>query len=85
MIQSCKLIPVLLLNVVLYRRRFSPHKYLVVLLVTIGISMFMFFGSAKKKGGSDSTWGLTLLLIKYVSLVCSDHSTLGLFMMGKRG
>ena len=62
--QSCKLIPVLLLNVVLYRRRFSPHKYLVVALVTVGISMFMFFGPAKKKGGSDSTWGLTLLLIK---------------------
>ena len=64
--QSCKLIPVLLLNVVLYRRRFSPHKYLVVALVTVGISMFMFFGPAKKKGGSDSTWGLTLLLIKSV-------------------
>ena len=65
-IQSCKLIPVLLLNVILYRRRFSPHKYLVVSLVTVGISMFMFFGPAKKKGGEDSAWGLGLLMIKYV-------------------
>jgi len=64
--QSCKLIPVLLLNVILYRRRFSPHKYLVVSLVTVGISMFMFFGPAKKKGGEDSAWGLGLLMIKYV-------------------
>jgi UDP-galactose transporter B1 len=64
--QSCKLIPVLLLNVILYRRRFSPHKYLVVSLVTVGISMFMFFGPAKKKGGEDSAWGLGLLVIKYV-------------------
>jgi UDP-galactose transporter B1 len=62
--QSCKLIPVLLLNVLLYRRRFSPHKYIVVSLVTVGISMFMFFGPAKKKGGSDSSWGLVLLFIK---------------------
>lgn len=65
-IQSCKLIPVLLLNVLLYRRKFSPHKYLVVSLVTIGISMFMFFGPAKKKGGEDSIWGLGLLVVKCV-------------------
>lgn len=61
--KSCKLIPVMLLNVLLYRRRFSAHKYLVVALVTIGISLFMLQAPAKKKGGSDSAWGLTLLLI----------------------
>ncbi|ORY27319.1 putative UDP-galactose transporter [Naematelia encephala] len=60
--KSCKLIPVLLLNVLLYRRRFGAHKYLVVSLVTIGISMFMLFGDGgSKKGGSDSIYGLTLL------------------------
>ncbi|WWC85528.1 uncharacterized protein L201_000392 [Kwoniella dendrophila CBS 6074] len=61
--KSCKLIPVLLLNVLLYRRRFSPHKYLVVALVTIGISIFMLMaaGGKKKKGGNDSAWGLWLL------------------------
>ena len=62
--QSCKLIPVLLLNVVLYRRRFSPHKYLVVALVTVGISMFMLFGESGRKGGSDSAWGVTLLVVR---------------------
>ncbi|WWC57810.1 uncharacterized protein I303_100345 [Kwoniella dejecticola CBS 10117] len=61
--KSCKLIPVLLLNVLLYRRKFSPHKYLVVILVTIGISLFMLLAetSKKKKGGNDSAWGLWLL------------------------
>jgi len=73
-IQSCKLIPVLLLNVILYRRRFSPHKYLVVSLVTVGISMFMFFGPTKKKGGQDSAWGLGLLVIKYVSVSALDSN-----------
>lgn len=69
--QSCKLIPVLFLNVVLYRRRFSSHKYLVVGLVTVGISIFMLFGKAgTKAGGADSAWGLTLLGIKY-ALRCS--------------
>ncbi|ORX35042.1 UAA transporter family-domain-containing protein [Kockovaella imperatae] len=61
--KSCKLIPVMLLNLILYRRRFAMHKYVVVGLVTLGISLFMLFGSKKKKGGADSLWGLTLLLV----------------------
>lgn len=66
LVQSCKLIPVMLLNVLLYRRRFSSHKYVVVALVTVGISMFMLWAPAKKgKGaGQDSAWGLVLLLVK---------------------
>jgi hypothetical protein len=62
--QSCKLIPVMLLNVLLYRRKFSSHKYIVVALVTLGISLFMLLGPGGKKGGSDSAWGLALLGIK---------------------
>lgn len=46
--KSCKLVPVMLMNVVLYRRKFAPYKYLVVALVTIGITSFMFFGKEKK-------------------------------------
>ncbi|BEI81070.1 hypothetical protein CcaverHIS002_0202300 [Cutaneotrichosporon cavernicola] len=61
--KSCKLIPVLLLNVLLYRRRFGAHKYAVVVLVSIGISMFMLFGGKKKGGGGDSAFGLGLLLV----------------------
>lgn len=45
--KSCKLVPVMLMNFLLYRRKFAPHKYLVVALVTTGISVFMFFGNEK--------------------------------------
>ena len=50
--KSCKLVPVMLMNVLLYRRRFAPYKYLVVGMVTLGISLFMHFGggSGKKHG-----------------------------------
>ncbi|RXK37750.1 solute carrier family 35 (UDP-galactose transporter), member B1 [Tremella mesenterica] len=63
--KSCKLVPVMLLNVILYRRRFSAHKYVVVGLVTVGISMFMLLAPSKAKGrnSGDSIWGLALLLI----------------------
>ncbi|KAF9013337.1 UAA transporter [Cyathus striatus] len=46
--KSCKLVPVMIMNVLLYRRRFAPHKYLVVIMVTTGISIFMGFGNEKK-------------------------------------
>ncbi|KAH9179264.1 UAA transporter family-domain-containing protein [Lactarius sanguifluus] len=42
--KSCKLVPVMVMNVILYRRAFARHKYIVVALVTVGITMFMGFG-----------------------------------------
>jgi UDP-galactose transporter B1 len=45
--KSCKLVPVMIMNVLLYRRHFAAHKYLVVAMVTVGITMFMFFGHEK--------------------------------------
>ncbi|QRW06532.1 UDP-galactose transporter [Ceratobasidium sp. AG-Ba] len=64
--KSCKLVPVMLMNVVLYRRKFAPYKYLVVATVTAGITLFMYMGNApaKHKGVAESSlWGLFLLLI----------------------
>ncbi|KIJ59469.1 hypothetical protein HYDPIDRAFT_100657 [Hydnomerulius pinastri MD-312] len=60
--KSCKLVPVMLMNVLLYRRKFAPHKYLVVAMVTAGISVFMFFGNEKPSkatfnGDSQSPYG----------------------------
>lgn len=59
--KSCKLVPVLLMNVFIYRRKFAPYKYGVVSLVTAGITMFMFFGDDSSKkgkhGGSKSSAG----------------------------
>ncbi|PWN95792.1 UAA transporter [Tilletiopsis washingtonensis] len=62
--KSCKLLPVLFAQVLLYRRRIAPHKYLVVALVTAGISLFMLCAPAKpgKAARADSSLGLALLL-----------------------
>jgi UDP-galactose transporter B1 len=74
--KSCKLVPVMVMNVLLYRRAFAQHKYVVVSLVTVGITMFMGFGGegGKKhsaKGQDNPTmWhsviGMTYLLINLV-------------------
>ncbi|KII84977.1 hypothetical protein PLICRDRAFT_45834 [Plicaturopsis crispa FD-325 SS-3] len=54
--KSCKLVPVMLMNVLLYRRRFAPYKYLVVGMVTAGISVFMLLGPRKPhKAGGETT------------------------------
>lgn len=72
--KSCKLVPVMLMNFLLYRRKFAPHKYLVVALVTTGISVFMFFGSEKpskvSSNGAQSPYlqfiGLAYLLVNLI-------------------
>ncbi|KAJ7366710.1 UAA transporter [Mycena albidolilacea] len=46
--KSCKLVPVMLMNFLLYRRRFALHKYIVVFMVTLGITIFMGLGDSKK-------------------------------------
>jgi UDP-galactose transporter B1 len=63
--KSCKLLPVMLLHVTLYRRKYPFYKYAVVLLVTAGVAIFTLHqpSSSKKKGnaGGNSLWGLGLL------------------------
>ncbi len=58
--KSCKLIPVMIMNVVLYRRRFAPHKYLVVGMVTLGITLFFGFGKEKPSKSSSKNGDLPL-------------------------
>jgi len=74
--KSCKLVPVMVMNVVLYRRAFARHKYIVVALVTVGITMFMGFGEkgdkkhSAKGQGNPTLWhsviGMTYLLINLI-------------------
>ncbi|KAI9207637.1 UAA transporter [Polychytrium aggregatum] len=65
--KSCKLIPVMIMNFVIYRKTFPPYKYLVVLLVTVGVSAFMMLheqeGTHKRGAAASSLWGLFLLSI----------------------
>ncbi|KAG0052702.1 UDP-galactose transporter [Gryganskiella cystojenkinii] len=67
--KSCKLIPVMLMNIVLYRRKFPLYKYVCVILITLGVSGFMLLApldehKASKKGAVNSSlYGLFLVAI----------------------
>jgi UDP-galactose transporter B1 len=66
--KSCKLVPVMLMNIILYRRKFALHKYLVVGTVTAGISLFMLCApvsasKSSKGASSNSLFGVGLLLV----------------------
>lgn len=69
--KSSKLLPVMFLHLVLYRRRFPGYKYLVVATVTTGVGMFTLFhpidGGTANKGGGNSFWGLFLLSINLLA------------------
>lgn len=63
--KSCKLVPVMLMNFLIYRKRFEWFKYATVALITVGVSGFMLFEEKGGRGGSsagNSPFGLTLLL-----------------------
>ncbi|KAI8391694.1 UAA transporter [Radiomyces spectabilis] len=62
--KSCKLVPVMLMNMLVYRRRFPLHKHVCVGLITAGVSMFMLYHhteGSSKAAQSNSFWGLFLL------------------------
>ncbi|RHZ88498.1 hypothetical protein Glove_22g194 [Diversispora epigaea] len=66
--KSCKLIPVMLMNIILYRKKFPLYKYVVVTLITLGVSGFMILhpvSENKKKAAvaTSSFYGLALLTI----------------------
>jgi drug/metabolite transporter (DMT)-like permease len=60
--KSCKLVPVLLVNLVIYRRKQSIWQYLHVTLVTLGILLFR-WRAGREAGESNTTYGLLLLAV----------------------
>ncbi|KAJ5084616.1 hypothetical protein NUU61_009195 [Penicillium alfredii] len=70
--KSCKLLPVMLLHLTIFRKRYPLYKYGVVLLVTLGVATFTLHhpgtskkvaaAAAKDQSGS-SMWGIFLLSI----------------------
>ncbi|KAG0243750.1 UDP-galactose transporter [Mortierella sp. GBA43] len=65
--KSCKLVPVMLMNIILYRRKYPTYKYACVTLITIGVSGFMLLAPVdehKKKGAVESSlFGMLLVII----------------------
>ncbi|KAJ2001613.1 suppressor of rasval19 [Coemansia thaxteri] len=68
--KTCKMVPVLLMNKVLYRRHYPTYKYAVVAMVTAGVSAFMLFKTSSKNSKistveavENSLYGLLLVLI----------------------
>ncbi|CDR47684.1 CYFA0S36e00386g1_1 [Cyberlindnera fabianii] len=64
--KSCKLIPVMLIHLTVYRAKFPFYKYAVAGSVTLGVMLFSIAGSSKSSKNSSNeggnlTWGLILL------------------------
>jgi solute carrier family 35 (UDP-galactose transporter), member B1 len=80
--KSCKLVPVMIMNVLLYRRKFAPHKYLVVVMVTLGITMFMGFGKEKPSKSKNSDGNGTAELSMYTQLIGITYLLINLAIDG---
>ena len=69
--KSCKLVPVMLMNMLLYRKRFPLSKYLTVALVTVGVCGFMWAGGGDEKHSKAASAVKTNSLIG-VGLLCGN-------------
>lgn len=47
--KSCKLLPVMAVHLTLYRKKFPTYKYVVVMLVTAGVSLFSLYQSSSSQ------------------------------------
>ncbi|KAM6494112.1 UAA transporter [Amanita muscaria] len=79
--KSCKLVPVMIMNVLLYRRKFAPHKYLVVLMVTTGITVFMGLGG-ESKGKAKSHGSTNGEATPYANLIGTVYLLINLALDG---
>jgi UDP-galactose transporter B1 len=67
--KSCKLLPVMALQVTLFGKRYPGYKYLVVATVTAGVAVFtLHSGKARSSKAADdesrnATWGMILLAV----------------------
>lgn len=64
--KSCKLIPVMMVQLLIFGRRFPAHKYAVAFMITSGVSIFTLFkssGSLGSLGEGNLSIGLGLLLV----------------------
>lgn len=65
--KSCKLLPVMFMNFVIYRKTFPLKKYFIVALITAGVSLFMLLQPKEgKQVNSASLYGLALLSINLI-------------------
>lgn len=85
--KSCKLVPVMLIHLTVYRRKFPLYKYAVVFAITCGVFMFTYYkqsssgsssGKAATSASASSSWiGLGLLginlLLDGVTNSTQDH------------
>lgn len=66
--KSCKLIPVMLVHYILFGTKYKKSKYLVALIITIGVSIFTIATSSSKSnkhnnnGNNDQIYGFILLI-----------------------
>ncbi|KAK4106638.1 UAA-domain-containing protein [Parathielavia hyrcaniae] len=65
--KSCKLLPVMLLHITVFRKRYPLYKYLVVAAVTCGVAVFTLHSGSRKHGSNtkshsgQTAWGMLLL------------------------
>lgn len=74
LVKSCKMVPVMFIGVVLFRKRYSIREYICVLSLTAGIYGFMYYGSSSSKAASVASNSIYGVLLSGLSLLCDGFT-----------
>lgn len=69
--KSGKLLPVALMNWVLYRRAISKKKMVVILMITVGVTLFMMSGHSRKAASAEKTFTAAQSLYGLLLILCN--------------
>lgn len=61
--KSCKLIPIALMNFLIYRKTLSCKRCLSLVLTSVSVLLFTFFGKQSSSTGASSVAGITVLVM----------------------
>ncbi|EJW04545.1 hypothetical protein EDEG_01228 [Edhazardia aedis USNM 41457] len=64
--KSCKLIPIVAMNFLIYKKKFAMRKYLSIFLTTVGVLSFMIFEDKTYAHKKSTLFGLSFLLTNLI-------------------
>lgn len=74
LVKSCKMVPVMLIGVIVFQKRYTLREYICVMGLTAGIYGFMYYGSGNKVAASAPASSLYGIVLSGVSLLCDGFT-----------
>lgn len=74
LVKSCKMVPVMLIGVLVFQKRYTLREYVCVLMLTVGIYGFMSYSGGSKAASDSKASSMYGIILSGVSLLCDGFT-----------